>query len=121
MDRGFSVIMIMIAICLDLFGFICFLFTLTIGTDVGETLSYVPDLLGLLFIGGARMFQQRRRAFAQAKKVRAQALMKAKKSGAGKFFLTFFGEILPFVGAFPFWTIYILSEARRTNLSQVSA
>jgi hypothetical protein len=56
---------------------------------------------------------KRRRAISQVKKVRARAIAKARKKGGLKFLFAFLGELLPFIGAFPFWTLYVLSESRK--------
>ena len=107
-----SPVILLIALLLDLFGLICLILSFTIGPEVGESISFVPDILGLIFIGGREMFIKRRKAFGQVGAVRSRAFAKAKRKGGLKFFLAFFGEILPFIGAFPFWTIYVLSESR---------
>jgi len=109
--NNISPIILLIAVVLDIFGLMCLILTFTIGTEIGEALSFVPDVLGLILIGGSQMFMRRRQAFAQAKTARKAAISKAKKKGGLKFFGAFIGEILPFIGAFPFWTIYVLSTS----------
>lgn len=52
---------------------------------VGEAFSPILDFLGLILLGG-------------------------NKKQAKKFYLSFAGELVPFVGAFPFWTFYVKSE-----------
>jgi len=78
MDNGTK---LMIAIFLDIFGLIC---TITV---VGEVLSFIPDVIGFIFLG-------------------------VNKKQAKGFYLSFAGELIPFVGALPFWTIYVMSEIR---------
>lgn len=107
-----SPVILLIAILLDIFGLICLILSFTIGTEVGETLSFVPDVLGLVFIGSREMFMRRRRAISQVGKIRAQAITRARGKRGLKFLFAFFGELLPFIGAFPFWTLYILSESK---------
>jgi hypothetical protein len=108
-----SPLILLIAILLDIFGFICLILTFTMGAEIGETLSFVPDILGLIFLGGREIFLKRRRAISQAGKAKAKAMMKAKGKHGLKFLFAFFVELLPFIGAFPFWTLYVLSEAKR--------
>jgi len=111
-----SPIILIMAMLLDIFGFICLILTFTMGVEIGETLSFVPDILGLIFIGGGEIFLKHRKAISKAGKARAKAIIKAKGKHGLKFFLAFFGELLPLIGAFPFWTIYVLSEAKKKEV-----
>ena len=56
-------------------------------TVVGEVFSFILDILGFVLLGATR------------------------KQTKG-FWLTFIGELIPFVGALPFWTLYVISEIR---------
>ncbi|MBU3913297.1 MAG: hypothetical protein KKE50_04350 [Nanoarchaeota archaeon] len=103
-----SPVILLIAILLDIFGLFCLILTFTVGATIGEGLSFVPDILGLILIGGSEMFMKRRQSFSQAKTVGTSAVSNAKKQSGLKFLGTFIGELLPFVGAFPFWTIHVL-------------
>jgi hypothetical protein len=93
-----SPIMLLLAIGLDAFGIFCIILTFTLGS-VGIMLSFVPDALGLILIGGREFFMSRRKKFLKSKTVRKQGL---------KFAGTLIGEILPYVGALPFWTFYVI-------------
>ncbi len=108
-----SPIILLIAACLDIFGLLCLALGFIFSPELGETFSFIPDFLGLFFIGGHEIFAKRRQAFSQVKGVRKKAIAKAKKKGGLKFFLYFLGELLPLIGAFPFWTIFVLSSAKK--------
>jgi len=56
-------------------------------TVVGEVLSFIPDVVGFVLLG-------------------------ATKKQTKNFILSFIGELIPFVGALPFWTIYVISEIK---------
>ena len=56
-------------------------------TIVGEIFSFILDILGFILLG-------------------------ATKKQTKNFILSFIGELIPFVGALPFWTFYVISEIR---------
>jgi len=99
-----SPVILITAIMLDIFGLFCLILTFTVGATIGEGLSFVPDILGLIIIGGSEMFMKRRQSFS-----------KAKKQAGLKFLGTFIGELLPFIGALPFWTIHVLSGSKNSE------
>jgi len=65
-------------------------------TVVGEVLSFVPDVIGFAFLG-------------------------VNKKQAKGFYLSFVGELIPFVGAAPFWTFYVMSEIKAEERAEVNA
>ena len=104
-------LLMMTAIILDVFGLFCLIIDIIGDVEIGETLSWISDILGLIFIGGVSFVRARRAAFGVTKKEARKIISKR----TGKFLLTFFGEILPIIGAFPFWTIYVYSELKSTE------
>jgi hypothetical protein len=92
--------MILIALLLDLFGLFCLALDLAGDSDLGESLSIIPDILGAILLGGFSFLGQKRRT------------RKILKKRGGKFLLTFLGELTPFLGGLPFWTIYVYSELK---------
>ena len=47
-----------------------------------------------------------------AKKAFKKGAKRASKRGI-KFFVAMLGELIPFLGALPFWTIFVVSELRK--------
>lgn len=83
-----SIMDLIVALALDAFGIICFVLTLTIiFAPIGEALSFIPDILGGIYFG-----------------------LGAKKSDRKKFFLSLVFELIPFLGTFFWWTIYVLTK-----------
>jgi len=70
-----------LALGLDIFGIVCVL--------LDESLSLIPDFLGLLFLGSWRRITKRK---------------------SKKFWLAFLGELIPYLGSFVFWLLYTFSE-----------
>ncbi|MCD5396449.1 MAG: hypothetical protein LR000_02180 [Candidatus Pacebacteria bacterium] len=68
---------------LEILGLISFI--------IDESFSFIPDFLGLVFLGGWRK-------------------MKRKKSK--KFWFAFLGELTPYLGAFFFWLLYLVSDLK---------
>jgi len=92
---------LLVAIFLDLFGVLCLLFNYIFGTLIGEALSAIGDLIGAFFFA----------IWCSVKSGDVASLKSVKnKKRVIKFLLTFFGEAIPFIGALPFWTIFVLSE-----------
>lgn len=110
--------LLIVAITLDLFGVICLIITLTIGPEIGEMLSFVPDYMGLIIIGGFELYSRRRAFFKKAKGMQ-KGVSVGKKKGL-KFFSGFIGELLPIIGAMPFWTIYVITSGEKETLFSVS-
>lgn len=96
--------MLIFAGFLDLLGLCEILFLLMGGlnilsgiTIIGETISTITDMVGLVVIGGWSI-------------IRGGGLGALRKRKTGlKFGLSFLGEAIPFIGALPFWTIYVYS------------
>ena len=98
-------IMLIFAGFLDVMG-LCELLFLLIGgmkllggsTVIGEMISTISDVIGLIIIGGWSIM----RSGGDLKS------LKRKRVGL-RFGFTFLGEAIPFVGILPFWTIYVYS------------
>ncbi len=92
---------LLMAVFLDLFGILCLLFNYIFGVLIGEALSTISDLIGIVF-------------FALWCSVKSGGIVSLKsvknKKRIVKSLLTFLGETIPFIGALPFWTIFVLSE-----------
>ncbi|MDD2732046.1 MAG: hypothetical protein PHI53_02505 [Candidatus Pacebacteria bacterium] len=89
-----AVVMLLAAVLLDTIGFL-FLFLSFLG--VGIPLSFIPDLIGLIFIGGWMFL----RSGARQKRI-------GKRLG-----LAFLGEIIPFFGDIaPCWTLAVFFELK---------
>lgn len=56
---------------------------------VGESFSFILDIIGVIAIGGWR---------------------KIKRKKSKKFYFAFLGELIPYLGAFFFWLWYLLSD-----------
>jgi len=97
---------LLVAIFLDLFGVLCLLFNYIFGTLIGEALSAIGDLIGAFFF--AIWCSVKSGDVASLKSVKNKSVKNKKR--VIKFLLTFFGEAIPFIGALPFWTIFVLSE-----------
>lgn len=85
------------AILLDVVGAIAFLFNIVFG--MGEILSWISDAIGMVFIGGW--------LFIRSGKI-------VSKSGKN-FALATLGEVFPFLGVLPFWTLLVYSELKRSD------
>ncbi len=99
-----GVIMLIIAIFIDIFGVICLLLDIFFG--VGEIPSWISDGAGIVFIGGWIWFRSGRVEVPERAKQRTEKGLKKLFRGKYKKFLTpILGEVAPFVGAFPFWSL----------------
>ncbi|MCK4355237.1 hypothetical protein KAW43_02760 [Candidatus Parcubacteria bacterium] len=123
-----GVVMLALAVMLDIIGIICLILDLVFG--IGEVLSYIPDFIGIGFFGlWILMRSQEEKTYKQARgevasavaehKRKVQAAKKAFKKGAKragkrgfKFLFAMVGELIPLLGALPFWTIFVLLELR---------
>jgi hypothetical protein len=100
-----GVIILFIAILLDLFGITCLILDIFFG--VGEIPSWISDGIGIIFISGW-MFLKSGRIEAPEK---AQRGLRKLFRGKWKKFLTpIIGEVCPFVGALPFWSLTVYYE-----------
>lgn len=123
-----GVTMVSLAVMLDIIGFICLILWLAAG--IGGILSYIPDIIGIFFFGFWMFMKSREkttyketrtemagevaehhRKVQTAKKVLKKGAKRASKSGL-KFFAAMLGELIPLLGALPFWTMFVVSELR---------
>ncbi len=123
-----GVLMLFLAGILDLIGVICLILDLVFG--IGEILSYIPDGIGILFFGGWLLMRsqgekskeeakeevtekiaEHRRAIEKRKKMLKKGVKKGSKRGL-RFGLSALGELIPFLGALPFWTIFVFLELK---------
>ncbi|MBU0476591.1 hypothetical protein KKB68_01090 [Patescibacteria group bacterium] len=103
-------LMIFLAISLDIFGLVDFI------PVIGNILSYIPDVLGLLIIGGWQIHRSQtirvthRRAAARAGGI----AQKAKKLKWIKWLkpIFFVAEFIPFIGTLPCWTLVVWFELK---------
>lgn len=107
-----GVAMISIAGILDLVGVICLVLDIFFG--VGEILSWLSDGIGIIFIGGW-MFFRSGKVVGAPKRTKGGLFsldfLKTIFRGKYKKFLTpIIGEVLPFVGALPFWSLAVYFE-----------
>ena len=132
-----GVMMLLMAGALDIFGILCLILDIAFG--VGEIISYVPDGIGMVFFGlwmfmrsqtqatekpkevAGKVVERREKIKGVKKKVEKigkkgeEVVKKAAKKGlrsSTKFGLAFLGEITPFIGALPFWTIMVYFELK---------
>lgn len=111
------------AVILDIAGVICAILIAALGT--GAILSYIPDAIGIISFGFWIFLRHRKEKgsvkagkesigkVADMAKSRKQTMSKAKGfriGKLGKFGFSSLGELIPLVGALPFWTIFVLSE-----------
>ena len=128
--------MLFLAGILDVMGIICLILDLVFG--IGEILSYIPDGLGIIFLGGWTLMrslmkgktmeeakedasekiadikeagEKRREAIRKRKKMLKKGVKKGAKRGL-RFGLSALGELIPFLGALPFWTIFVFLELK---------
>jgi len=123
--NGFSspdgFVMLIIAIALDVFGILCLVLDFIAGPKIGELVSGIPDIAGFIIFGFWSFIKstQQPPTPKTAKKMKKTALKTAsiqaealKKKYGRWFFASFIGEIIPFVGALPFWTIYVYTALK---------
>ena len=97
--------MLPLAIFLDILGLI------EVIPVIGSALSYIPDLIGLIFIGGWMYFRSGRVEIPE----RAERRFKGKfrklfRGKYKKFLIPILGEAIPFVGIFSFWIFAVYFE-----------
>lgn len=138
-----AILMLFLAGLLDLFGVICAILIAAFG--LGVILSYIPDVIGILFFGswvlirtvlkGETMEEAKEKAsekrseatqeVAQHRAKQEMEIRKAKEKLAKKmtkkgvkrglrFALATLGELIPLIGALPFWTIFVYSELKNS-------
>jgi hypothetical protein len=123
-----GVTMVSLAVMLDILGIICLILWLAAG--IGGILSYIPDIIGIFFFGfwmvmrsqEEKTYKETRtevagevaehhRKVQTAKKALKKGAKRASKRGF-KFLLAMLGELIPLLGALPFWTMFVVSELR---------
>ncbi|MDP2864566.1 MAG: hypothetical protein Q8N73_02865 [bacterium] len=112
-----GIIMLPFAILLDIAGVI---FTiLDIAYGIGEIPSWISDGIGIIFFGLWILIRSQAMArpkelakeVAERRKAIKGAVKQARRMGKGlRFAISTIGEILPLVGAIPFWTWLVWSE-----------
>ena len=106
---GPGIVMLILAIILDIIGVICF--ALNIFFAIGEIPSFISDIIGMIFIGGWMFFRSGTAEIPGKAKKRAENLIRKLFRGKYKRFLTpMVGEVAPFVGVLPFWTLSVYFE-----------
>ena len=106
---GPGIVMLILAIILDIIGVICFV--LNIFFVIGEIPSLISDIIGMIFIGGWMFFRSGKVGIPERAKKRPENLIRKLFRGKYKKFLTpVVGEVAPFVGALPFWTLSVYFE-----------
>lgn len=101
-----GILMMGLAVGLDLVGFVELI------PVAGSILSYVPDILGLLIIGGWQIF--RSQTISAPGRAGARAGQVAQKAKKLKWLrpLLIVGEFIPIVGTLPCWTIAVWFELK---------
>lgn len=118
-----GILMLFLAGLLDLIGILCLIADLAFG--IGEIFSFIPDAIGIVFFGFWMLIRSQESDFKnmakqvsdkkQAMKKTNQVMKKTAKKGAKKgtrFALSSLGELIPFLGALPFWTIFVILELK---------
>jgi|AntAceMinimDraft_17_1070374.scaffolds.fasta_scaffold64896_2 hypothetical protein len=81
-----------IAGMLDVFGFGCLFLSATGDAELGVSMSFIPDIIGIAFLGGPKLIKGK--------------INKTKKSKG--ILWTILGEICPFLGDIaPLWSISV--------------
>ena len=120
--------MVSLAVMLDIIGILCLILDIVVG--IGEIFSFIPDMIGIFFFGfwmlmrsqGEKTYKQSRgevagevaehhRKVQTAKKAFKKGAKRAGKRGF-RFLLAMLGELIPLLGALPFWTMFVVSELR---------
>jgi hypothetical protein len=101
---GPAIIMLVLAVLLDLFGLVGLIF------GIGQILSFIPDILGTIFIGGWIYFNSRTIKLTKGTMTKIGGAAKWAKRSKWLRPLLIFGEFIPFVGIAPLWTILVFFE-----------
>ena len=98
------------AILIDVLGLLCLFLDILFG--IGEIFSFILDISGFIIFGLWALAKGESLSISSVKK-KGKAARAAKKALAKKigkrFAFTFIGELIPFLGALPFWTIFVYS------------
>ena len=105
-----EVIFLFIAILLDLFGILCL--SLDIFFGLGEIISLIPKVIGIIFIGGWMLFRSRGAETPERADQGFTRFLRKFFRGKYKRFLTpIIGECAPILGnALPFWSLAVYYE-----------
>jgi hypothetical protein len=95
-----SFFMLPFAIGLDLIGIILICFALD---DFG-----IVDMMGIIFINAWLLLRGKKGFEAKGKKGAINSIKGAFTGKTSKFFVPSFAELIPYVGALPFWTISVI-------------
>jgi len=95
-------IMLPLAILFDLISLILLIFALD---DFGIT-----DIFGILLIGGWMFSRGQTVAMPEKTKQKVEKGLKKLFRGKGRFLTPVIGEVIPYVGALPFWTLAVYYE-----------
>lgn len=100
-----AVIMLPIAVLLDVLGLLEFI------PIVGNIISLIADLIGVIFIGGWLFF---RSGTIQATPKAAARFQKTARVVKWLRPLAFIGEFIPYVGILPLWTLLVFFELQES-------
>jgi len=99
-----EVIILIVAILLDIFGVICLILDIFFG--IGEIPSWISDGVGTIFIGGWMWLRSGvMKTSERVKQGTEKGLRKLFRGKYKKFFTPILGEVAPFVGGLPFWSL----------------
>ena len=123
-----GVLMLFLAGLLDLIGLLCLIADLAFG--IGEIFSFIPDVIGIIFFGSwmlmrlqasgddvkdmTKQVSDKKQTMETSKKVLKKTAKKASRKGL-RFGLASLGELIPLLGALPFWTIFVISELKQDS------
>mgnify|MGYP005850875927 CR=1 FL=1 len=96
-----GILMISLAIMIDLAGLVEFI------PVVGNVISFIADLVGIIFIGGWMFFRSQQVTVTKRAVTRMTRLLRWLRP------LAFIGEFIPFVGILPLWTIVVYFELQQ--------
>jgi len=120
MNSTFGILMLIFAIVLDAFGILCSIISLMGFVEIGEFLSFIPDVVGFIVFGmwmwisgesqtlsWQTIRSKRKKALGIKKKMPKLKPKKLKR----RFFFSFLGELLP-TGFLPIWTWFVWSAIK---------
>ena len=105
-----DIVIFFMAILIDGLGVLCLLLDILFG--IGEIISFILDFSGFIIFGLWALAKGESLSISSVKKKgkAARAVKKAFAKKIGKrFAFAFAGELIPFVGALPFWTMFVYS------------
>lgn len=99
-----GLLMLTLAVIVDLAGLAEFI------PVVGTIISFVSDMVGIIFIGGWMFFRSQTVTVTKRAAVRATRALRWLRWLRP---LAFVGEFIPFVGILPLWTIIVYLELKQ--------